>query len=95
MDANTINALVSNNKYINESQIDAVTSQITTIVETIKSKVTKIERKAHEQLEITKRKAVIQAEHARKTAASAAWWLVITVVFSAGAAMLGAWIELV
>ncbi|TYC10755.1 hypothetical protein ES677_10575 [Bizionia gelidisalsuginis] len=60
----------------------------------IKSKVQKIEQKAQEQLEMTKRKAVIQAEHARKTAASAAWWLIITVVFSAEAAMLGAWIEL-
>ena len=94
MDADTVKAIITNNKYIDESQIDNITSQINSTIETVKSKVSSIEQKAHEQLEMTKRKAVIQAEHARATAASAAWWLVITVVVSGGAAMLGAWVEL-
>lgn len=94
MDANTIKAIVTNNKYVDESQIDNITSKISETVNTVKDKVSNIEQKANEQFEMTKRKAVIQAEHARATAASAAWWLVITVVVSGGAAMLGAWIEL-
>jgi hypothetical protein len=95
MDGETVKALVTNNNYIDEKHIDGITSQISSTFDTIKSQVASIEQKAHEQLEMTKRKAVIQAEHARKTAASAAWWLVITVIVSGGAAMLGAWIELV
>ena len=94
MDADTIKALVTNNKYIDEKHIDSISSQINNTFDSIKSQVSSIEQKAHEQFEMTKRKAVIQAEHARKTAASAAWWLVITVIISGGAAMLGAYIEL-
>lgn len=94
MDADTIKALVTNNKYIDEKHIDSISSQINNTFDSIKTQVSSIEQKAHEQFEMTKRKAVIQAEHARKTAASAAWWLVITVIVSGGAAMLGAWIEL-
>ena len=94
MDADTVKALITNNKYVDEAHIDNVTKQVNETIHTVKSKISSIEQKAHEQFEIGKRKAVIQAEHARATAASAAWWLVITVVVSGGAAMLGAWIEL-
>ena len=94
MDAETVKALIKNNKYIDEKDIDTVTSTITETLENIKTQVNSIEQKAHEQIQMTKRKAVIQAEHARKTAASAAWWLVITIIVSGGASMLGAWLEL-
>ena len=94
IDADTVKAIITNNKYIDKDQIDSVTSNINKTIDNIKSQVSSIEKKANEQLEMTKRKAVIQAEHARKTAASAAWWLVITVIISGGAAMLGAWLEL-
>ncbi len=94
VDADTIKAIVTNNKYINEDQIDNISSQINSTIDSLKSKFSSIEHKAHEQLKMAKRKAVIKAEHARATAASAAWWLVITVVLSAGASMLGAWIDL-
>ncbi|MBU2995412.1 hypothetical protein KO500_03165 [Cellulophaga baltica] len=94
MDADTVKALVTNNKYIDEEQIDNVTSKVNETIAAIKSKVTSIEQKAHEQLEMTKRKAVIQAEHTRATAASAAWWLVITVILSGVASMVGAWLEI-
>ncbi|MGC1471045.1 MAG: hypothetical protein WA775_00525 [Psychroserpens sp.] len=94
MDGDTVKALITNNKYIDEKDIDKVTSKVNETIDSIKSQVSSIEQKAHEQFEMTKRKAVIQAEHARKTAASAAWWLVITVLVSGGAAMLGAWLEL-
>ncbi|MGB3606499.1 hypothetical protein [Psychroserpens sp.] len=94
MDGDTVKALITNNKYIDEKDIDKVTSKVNETIDSIKSQVSSIEQKAHEQFEMTKRKAVIQAEHARKTSASAAWWLVITVLVSGGAAMLGAWLEL-
>ncbi len=93
-DGDTVKALVTNNKYIDESQIDELSDQINSYISKAKDNVSKIEHKAHEQFEIIKRKAVIQAEHTRKTAASAAWWLVITAISSAGFAMLGGWVEL-
>ena len=43
---------------------------------------------------MVERKAVIQAEHARETAASAAWWLVVSAVFSACAAIGGSLLTL-
>lgn len=94
MDAETVKALITNNNFIDEKHIDSVTSKVNETINNVKSQVSTIEQKANEQLEMTKRKAVIQAEHARKTAASAAWWLVITVIVSGAAAMLGAWLEL-
>jgi hypothetical protein len=94
LDEGAIKDLVTNNRFINENDIEKITSEINEAVENVKVKIDKIERKVFEQIELAKRKVVIQAEHARKTAASAAWWLVLTVVFSGGAAMLGAYLEL-
>ena len=58
------------------------------------NKVSQIENKANQQVEMLKRKAVIQAEHARATAASAAWWLVLSTILSGVAAMAGSAIAL-
>jgi hypothetical protein len=60
----------------------------------VQDKIKSIEQKAHEQIEMVKRKAVIQAENTREIDVSAAWWLVVTIMISAGEAMLGGWIEI-
>ena len=88
-DINTARALITNNKYIDESHIDNITSSIDDAKSFVQNKVSDIETKARQQFEMTKRKAVIQAEHTRKTAASAAWWLVISAIISALAGMGG------
>ncbi len=92
-DGDTVKALITNNKYISEDKIDELTAKVEESIQTVRNKVTEIETRARQEWEMAKRKAVIQAEHVRKTAASAAWWLVITAVVSAGAAMLGGYIE--
>lgn len=56
--------------------------------------VSQIETKATQEIDKLKRKAGIQAEHARATAASAAWWLVQTAVLSGVAAMGGRMLSL-
>lgn len=94
LDSRKVKALVLANKYTNESNVDDIEDQILEVIKEIKDKTIQIEKKVNKTIEKTDRKAVIQAEHARKTAASAAWWLVLTVVFSGGAAMFGAYLEL-
>ncbi len=93
-DAQTLRALATNNKYIDDEKIDSVVNTITDAKKEVLDKVQQIETKAHEQWKIVERKAVIQAEHARLTAASAAWWLVLTAIVSGVAAIGGGMITL-
>ena len=88
-DADTLRAVITNNKHIDESQIDNVLKTFSDSKSEVLNKVKTIETKAHEQVKLLERKAVIQAEHARATAASAAWWLVLTAILSAVAAIGG------
>jgi len=87
-------ALVTNNTKIDKKDINSVVDSF----EDAKSKVLKnvqdIQDTASGKLKVLERKAVIQAEHARETAASAAWWLVISAVFSACAAIGGSMVTL-
>lgn len=91
-DGDTLKALVTNNKYVKESDIDKIVASIEDGKKQVEDKISQIEAKATQQVEMLKRKAVIQAEHTRRTAMSASWWLVITAITSAGAAILGGWV---
>lgn len=93
-DSDTLKALVTNNKYIQEDQINSVVSTLENSKKEVQDKVSQIEMKAKQQVEMLKKKAVIQAEHARATAASAAWWLVLTTILSGVAAMAGSAVAL-
>ncbi|WP_107037255.1 hypothetical protein [Brumimicrobium mesophilum] len=94
LDKEAIIDLVENSKFINEKEVSNISSNINSIIGELKIRIDKIEQKVNEEVKLTKRKAIIQAENARKTAASAAWWLVLTVVFSGVSAMFGAYLEL-
>ena len=89
-DEKTVRAILTKNKYIDDENIDKVLSKVNEVKAEILDKVNTIQTKTREQVEMIKRKAVIQAEHTRKAAASAAWWLVITAIISGGAAIVGA-----
>ena len=89
-DEKTVRAILTKNRYIDDENIDNVLSKVNEVKSEILDKVNTIQTKTREQVEMIKRKAVIQAEHTRRTAASAAWWLVITAIISGGAAMVGA-----
>jgi hypothetical protein len=79
---------------VSEDQIDRIVEALTHTKKEVLDKVEQIETKAHEQIKIVERKAVIQAEHARLAAASAAWWLVLTAILSGVAAIGGGMVTL-
>lgn len=93
-DNNTLRALVTNNKYIKEENIDTIIETIENGKKEVMDKVAQIETTAGQQMQIAKRKAIIQAEHARATASSAAWWLVLSTILSAVAAIAGGMVAL-
>jgi hypothetical protein len=93
-DIDTLRAVVTNNRYVNDEHIDRIVETIANSKNEVLDKISQIESKAAQQIETVKRKAVIQAEHARATAASAAWWLVLTAILSAVAAMGGSMLPL-
>jgi len=87
-------ALITNNTKIDRKDIDKVAHSVEDARNKVLDKVQKIEDTAKGRLKMLERKAVIQAEHARETAASAAWWLVVSAVFSACAAIGGSLLTL-
>ncbi|MFV8226191.1 hypothetical protein [Christiangramia aquimixticola] len=88
-DREQIIATVTNNTRIDRKDIDKVVDTIEDSKNKALKKIDKIENSAKAKLATIERKAVIKAEHTRKTAASAAWWLVVSAVVSAGAAIAG------
>ncbi len=93
-DTDTLRAVVANNEYVGEDQIDSIVGALSDAKEEVLEKIGHIETKVHERMEMLERKAVIQAEHARLTAASAAWWLVLSAILSAAAAIGGGMLAL-
>jgi len=93
-DEKTLRAVVTNNQYVEEEQIDNIVNTFESGKKDVEEKIRKIETKTNEQLKILERKAVVQAEHAKATATSAAWWLVLTGILSAVAALLGGMLPL-
>jgi hypothetical protein len=87
-DRDTIRALVTNNRFINDEHIDRVVETIEDAKQTVANKLQSADKKIHQVARNLQRKAVIKAEQARKLAAVAAWWLVASAVLSAGAAVL-------
>jgi hypothetical protein len=87
-DRDTIRALVTNNRFINDEHIDRVVQTIEDAKQTVADKLHKADESIRRTARNLQRKAVIKAEHARKLAAVAAWWLVASAVLSAGAAVL-------
>jgi len=93
-DKDDVIALITNNTKIDRKDIDKVAQSVEDARNKVLDKVQKIEDTAKGRLKMLERKAVIQAEHARETAASAAWWLVVSAVFSACAAIGGSLLTL-
>jgi hypothetical protein len=93
-DRETLMALLTNNSRINRSDIDNIVNQVDSTRTEMLQEIDKLEDKARATMKNVERKAVIQAEHTRKTAISAAWWLVATIILSGAAAAAGSLIAL-
>ncbi len=87
-DRDTIRALVTNNRFIDDEHIDRVVQTIEDAKQTVADKLHSADQSIRRTARNLQRKAVIKAEQARKLAAVAAWWLVASAVLSAGAAVL-------
>lgn len=94
MDRESLIALVSNNQKISREQAERVARKIEEGRDEVLQKVDEIERTVKEKAEKAKQETMRQAEHARKTAAAAAWWMFIATVVSGGASALGGMLAL-
>lgn len=88
-DKDSLTAAITANTNIDQRDIDKVVQSYEDAKKNVLQKIDKVEDEATRTMENLKRRAVIQAEHARKNAAAAAWWLVISAILSAGAAIGG------
>jgi len=89
VDIDDVKNYISNSKYVDGNQMNNVVQTISNAKKSVEQKVDKIEAEARQRVQILEKKAIIKAEHARKTAISASWWLVITTIISAVAAIGG------
>ncbi len=88
-DRDTLVSLLTNNSKINRSDINNIVGQVEEAKATVTDQIQAVRDKANSAKNQTMRRAAIQAEHARATAVSAAWWLFAAIVISGGAAILG------
>lgn len=93
-DKDSLVAAITSNTSIDQRDIDKVVQSYDDARNNVLQKIQKVEDEANRRMENLKRRAVIQAEHARKNAAAAAWWLVISAILSAGAAIGGSLLAL-
>lgn len=89
MDRESLIALMSNNKRVDREQAEKVVDKIEQGRDEVLNKMDEIEKELKEKTEKVKQESMRQIEAARKTAASAAWWLFIASVLSGGASALG------
>ncbi len=93
-DKDSMLAVITNNTNLEQKDFDKVVQSYDDARNNVLERINKIEDEATRRIENLKRRAVIQAEHARKNAAAAAWWLVISAILSAGAAIGGSLVAL-
>ncbi len=92
MDRDTLTKTLIDNTSLSRADIDEAVHRVDTMRADLETKLIELETKARATLRQTERQAVIQAEHARKTAVAAAWWLVVAIVVSGAAAVAGAFV---
>lgn len=93
-DRETLTAVLTNNSRIDRKDIDKIVAQVEGAKEEVSQQISQIEDKARSTARNMERRAVLQAEATRKTAMSAAWWLVATLLLGASAAIGGGMIVL-
>ena len=94
-DRETLMALLTSNDRLSRRDVENLSQRIDETKRRVLTKVEDTERQVEIALERAKQEALHQAENARKTAASAAWWLFATAVVSGAAAALGGWVAVI
>ena len=93
-DRETVVALLTSNDRISRRDIENIVRRVDESKNTLLAKAEQLESETRIQAEKAKQAALHQAENARKTAASAAWWLFGTAVVSGFAAAIGGWLAI-
>lgn len=85
-DRGTLVAILSSRRDISEEDANRVIDQIESARNSVLQRAERIQMEAQRRLEDVKLQAQRQMEETRKAAATAAWWLFLTALISAGAA---------
>lgn len=93
-DRDTLISVLTNNNRISRADINGIADSVESSKNEVLQKVARMEDAAKAKLANLERRAVIQAEGARKTAISAATWLALTIIVSGITAILGGLLEL-
>jgi hypothetical protein len=93
-DRETLMALLTANDKISRQDVERIVAKVEETKEEVVSKAKKVEDAVQKKIKETKEAALHQAEVARKTAATAAWWLFATAVVSAIASAAGGLVAL-
>ena len=94
-DRETLMALLTSNDRLSRKDVENLSKRVDETKSRVLTKLDETERQTAIALEKAKQEALHQAENARKTAASAAWWLFATAVVSGAAAALGGWVAII
>lgn len=81
--------MIKNNTSIPEDQAQPIVAKIVEARDTVSEKAHALKQKVEQKLEEAKQEALRQAENTRKVAATAAWWMLATAIFSGVASALG------
>lgn len=92
MDRETAVAVLSSNPRVSREQAERIVDRVIARKDELISKKEAIEQVVREKMEDTKRFAAHEAELVRECAGTAAWWSFVTVVITAGFAVLGGYL---
>jgi nucleoid DNA-binding protein len=85
-DRGTLVAIISSRRDISEADANRIVDQIESARNSVLQRAERIQMEAQRRLEEVRMQAKRQMEETRKAAATAAWWLFLTALVSAGAA---------
>ena len=94
-DRETLMALLTSNDRLSRRDVENLSRRIDETKQRVLAKAEEVDKRIAVAVEEAKQEALHQAENARKTAASAAWWLFATAVVSGVAAALGGWVAII
>ena len=92
LNRDSLRALVQSYPNLSAEQADRVMEHVLSARDTALTRADTIEAEVRRRYELTRRKAVIQAEHARTSAINAAWWATGTATVAGIAAGLGGYL---
>ena len=92
LNQDSLRALVQSYPNLSEEQADRIMERILHARDTLLARTDSIETEARRRYELIRRKAVIEAEHARTSAINAAWWATGTAGVAGLAAALGGYL---